>query len=130
MPDMTDFLKQIQEVVKNTNEAGQPADYVFGTVTKASPLQIQVSQKIVLTDAQLALTRNVTDYEVNVSITGWKTQTKSGGSGYAEFASHNHDIEISKSKMTIHNALKVGDKVVMMKQKGGQQYLVIDRVVN
>jgi uncharacterized pyridoxamine 5'-phosphate oxidase family protein len=130
MPDMTEFLKQIQEVVKNTNEAGQPADYVFGTVTKASPLQIQVSQKIVLTDAQLALTRNVTDYEVNVSITGWKTQTKSGGSGYAEFASHNHDIEISKSKMTIHNALKVGDKVVMMKQKGGQQYLVIDRVVN
>jgi hypothetical protein len=130
MPDMTEFLKQMQEVVKNTNEAGQPADYVFGTVTKASPLQIQVSQKIVLTDAQLALTRNVTDYEVNVSITGWKTQTKSGGSGYAEFASHNHDIEISKSKMTIHNALKVGDKVVMMKQKGGQQYLVIDRVVN
>jgi hypothetical protein len=130
MPDMTEFLKQMQEVVKNTNEAGQPADYVFGTVNKASPLQIQVSQKIVLTDAQLALTRNVTDYEVNVSITGWKTQTKSGGSGYAEFASHNHDIEISKSKMTIHNALKVGDKVVMMKQKGGQQYLVIDRVVN
>lgn len=130
MPDMTEFLKQMQEVVKNTNEAGQPADYVFGTVTKASPLQIQVSQKIVLTDAQLALTRNVTDYEVNVSITGWKTQTKSGGSGYAEFASHNHDVEISKSKMTIHNALKVGDKVVMMKQKGGQQYLVIDRVVN
>ena len=130
MPDMTEFLKQMQEVVKNTNEAGQPADYVFGTVTKASPLQIQVSQKIVLTDAQLALTRNVTDYEVNVSITEWKTQTKSGGSGYAEFASHNHDIEISKSKMTIHNALKVGDKVVMMKQKGGQQYLVIDRVVN
>jgi hypothetical protein len=130
MPDMTEFLKQMQEVVKNTNEAGQPADYVFGTVTKASPLQIQVSQKIVLTDAQLALTRNVTDYEVNVSITGWKTQTKSGGSAEAAFASHTHDIEISKSKMTIHNALKVGDKVVMMKQKGGQQYLVIDRVVN
>ena len=130
MPDMTEFLKAIQDVAKNTNEAGQPADYVFGTVTKASPLQIQVSQKITLSEAQLALTRNVTDYEVNVSITGWKTQTKSGGSGYAEFASHNHDIEISKQKMTIHNALKVGDKVVMVKQKGGQQYLVVDRVVN
>lgn len=130
MPDMTEFLKQMQEVVKNTNEAGQPADYVFGTVTKASPLQIQVSQKIVLTDAQLALTRNVTDYEVNVSITGWKTQVKSGGTNAEAFASHNHDIEISGQKMTIHNALKVGDKVVMMKQKGGQQYLVIDRVVN
>lgn len=102
MPDMTEFLKQMQEVVKNTNEAGQPADYVFGTVTKASPLQIQVSQKIVLTDAQLALTRNVTDYTV----------------------------KINGSNATISNALKKGDKVVMMKQKGGQQYLVIDRVVN
>jgi hypothetical protein len=33
------------------------------------------------------------------------------------------------NEMTIHNALKVGDEVILLKKKGGQKYLVLDRVV-
>jgi hypothetical protein len=37
----------------------------------------------------------------------------------------------SKGKtITIHNALVVGDEVILLKKKGGQKYIVLDRVVN
>lgn len=42
---------------------------------------------------------------------------------------HTHDIT-GKKEITIHNGLAVGDEVILLKQKGGQKYLVLDRVVN
>ena len=42
--------------------------------------------------------------------------------------SHSHLISGTK-EITIHNSLKVDEDVVLLKQKGGQKYLVLDRVV-
>ena len=44
-------------------------------------------------------------------------------------------IRLNKDSATIQvyeddTGLKIGEKVVLMKQKGGQKYLVLDRVVN
>jgi hypothetical protein len=105
----------------------QLSTFEVGTVTSISPLKIQVEQKKTLTKVQLVLTRNVTDFETEVTV-DWKTESKSGGSGDSAFSSHNHDVK-GKKKIKIHNALKVGDKVVLLKQHGGQKYLVVDRVV-
>ena len=41
--------------------------------------------------------------------------------------SHNHTITGTKS-LTIHNALKVGDKVILIQVQGGQRYIVLDKV--
>ena len=109
-------------------EAGKPADYCFGKVTSVSPLQISVEQKMTLGAAQLVLTRNVTDYTTTITV-DWLTENKSGGSGDSAFTSHNHSV-LGTKQITIHNGLKVDDKVVLLKQKGGQKYLVLDRVVN
>ncbi len=40
---------------------------------------------------------------------------------------HNHSITGRKS-MTIHNALKSGDKVILIRQHGGQKYVVLDKI--
>jgi hypothetical protein len=50
------------------------------------------------------------------------------GGGSASTDTHNHST-VGRKSIIIHNALKIGDEVVLMKQKGGQKYLVIDRVV-
>ena len=118
-----DFLMAIKRAATEAVEAGKPSDFCFGKVTSVSPLKISVEQKMTLGVAQLVLTRNVTDYTTTISV-DWSTENESSGS-----ASHNHSISGTK-RITIHNGLKVGEKVVLMKQKGGQKYLVLDRVVN
>lgn len=127
MRDATDLLNIIKKAAVEAVEAGQPTGICFGKVTSASPLKILVEQKMTLGAAQLVLTRNVTDFETNVTV-DCSTGNASGGSGESSFASHNHSVS-GKKKIKIHNALKSGDEVVMIKQQGGQKYLVLDRVV-
>lgn len=40
---------------------------------------------------------------------------------------HKHSINGTKS-MTVHNALKTGDKVTLIQVQGGQKYVVLDKV--
>ena len=40
---------------------------------------------------------------------------------------HSHNIN-GKKTMTIHNALKNGDKVILLQQMGGQKFIVLDKV--
>jgi hypothetical protein len=121
-------------------EAGQPADVCFGKVISISPLKIMVEQKIVLSAGQLVLSRNVTDHTVAVSM-NWTTESAGNHNHpYIDDSSsrttdlagtHIHQIISSKGKtITIHNALVVSDEVILLKKKGGQKYIVLDRVVN
>jgi hypothetical protein len=41
---------------------------------------------------------------------------------------HNHDIVINEQKILVHNELKVGDKVVLIRMQGGQFYYVAGRI--
>lgn len=132
MLDANSLLGMIKTAAKEAVDAGQDADFCYGTVTSASPLKIIVEQKMELTAAQLVLCRNVTNYTTTITVTvdgvDWLTEETSGGVGDASFASHNHSIKGTKS-IIVNNALKKGDKVVLIRKKGGQEYLVLDRVV-
>nr|WP_300926108.1 HU family DNA-binding protein [Turicimonas muris] len=92
-------------------EAGKPVVLLFGQVISASPLKIQVDQKTILTEKMLILTRNVTDFEVDMSVSHI-TENRAGGSGDPAFASHNHDYK-GRKKFKVHNALVKGDEVVL-----------------
>ena len=81
------------EVVKRAAveavEAGKPVNILFGTVLSASPLKIQVDQKSIYTSKMLILTRNVTDFEVDMTV-NHSTEDKGGGSGAAAYEAHKH----------------------------------------
>lgn len=126
MPDATELTKAIKKAASKAVKAEKPVEVCFGKVTSASPLQILVDQKFTLGAAQLVLTRNVTDFTTNVTVS-WNTENKSGGSGESSFASHNHAITGRKS-ITVHNRLVVGDEVILIRQQGGQKYVVVDRI--
>lgn len=68
MHDLNDFLNVIKKAAAQAVDASKPVALVFGKVTKASPLEINVEQKMTLTMAQLVLTRNVTNYNVNMIV--------------------------------------------------------------
>ena len=128
MLDFVDLNNAIKTAAMKAVETSQPCDFLFGKVTSTSPLKVSIDQKMTLGSAQLVLTRNVSDHKISVSV-DWLTGNESGGSGDSAFASHNHSISGTK-EITIHNGLKVGDEVILLKKKGGQKYLILDRVVN
>ncbi len=121
MPDFTPLLQVMKQSAKETGDATRPVQVCFGKVTSTTPLKIQVDQKITLGKAQLVLTRNVTDYEVEFtadSISVYHNKKETPQATWAD-----------KQKVKIHNALKVGEEVVLLRQQGGQKYIVLDRTV-
>lgn len=122
----SNLLQVLKQITKDTILSERPSDFYFGIVSKVDPLEITLDQQIKLPKSFLILTRNVTDYEVEMTV-DHMTEKAVGGSGDAMYASHDHQYK-GRKKFTVHNALKVGEKVVMISAYGGQRYLVLDRI--
>ncbi len=59
-----------------------------------------------------------------------ETQPRAGGGGYAEFASHTHDIHNDYTDTeTLTDTLKPGDFVSVYPQEGGQLFIVENKLV-
>ena len=135
LADATGLVEKIKKAAQEANEAAKPVNICFGEVVGKSPLKINVEQKMVLGEGQLVLTRNVTDYMTTVTVQ-WEADEdrarhkhkESGGNDteYAE-AAHTHGI-VGQKNFLIHNALEVGDEVILLRQQGGQKYIVLDRI--
>ena len=128
-----DFVKLIKKAAVEAVSASKPANMVFGKVISESPLKIKVDQKLILTEKQLILARDVTDYEIEMEPSQDEkphyhlTEPRSGGSNAASFESHTHEYK-GRKKFLVYNALKNGEEVILMQIAGGQQYIVIDRI--
>ena len=116
MPDYSGLVKVMKQAGVEATNAGGPVTVCFGKVMSIAPLQVLVDQKMTLGVAQLVLTRSVTDYETEITVE-WETETSE---------EHNHIIQ-GKKKVLVHNSLVLGDELVLLRQQGGQKYIVIDR---
>lgn len=122
------LINALQKLAYNTYQAGKPADYILGVVETVNPLVIRLDAKETITEEFLVLTDAVRDYDVDITV-NHTTENAAGGSGYAEYASHNHGYK-GRKRITVHNGLTPGESVVMLRQLGGQEYLVISRIFN
>lgn len=102
----SDLLQVIRRIAAQTVAAGKPCDYVTGTVKKEKPLAIEISKTLTIYEEFIDLSRNVTDYETEMTIQG------------------------SRQNIIIHNSLKKGERVIMIQKPKGQRYLLLDRVVS
>lgn len=122
------LLDIMKRAAIDANEAGQPSDLRFGTVTSVNPLKVTITNQMVIPESLLIVPEKLTDYTIDVTPLNWVTENRSGGGGgYESFSSHNHDIT-GRKKMIIHNALKVGDKVALIRKQGGQAFYILDRI--
>lgn len=120
------LVETIQRLARQTEVAMKPCDYCLGVVESISPLTIRIDQKDVVPEEFLILTDLVRDYTVDITVSH-TTENKSGGSGYSEFASHNHDYT-GRKKIIVHNGLAVGESVILIQQAGGQEFIVLSRL--
>lgn len=130
MSDAVELMKTIKRAALDAVKASKPVEVCFGKVTSASPLKILVEQKLPLGEGQLILTRNVTNFKTYITGGNIKnyyyTGSDTDGGTAPVVPSHVHAI--GKVQITVHNGLVVGDEVILIRQQGGQKYIVVDRI--
>lgn len=116
----------IKQIAMDAVDNSKMPDLRFGTVISESPLKVQVTNQFIIPESMLIVPQNLTDYEVDITIDaeyGWNTEDKEVGGEL-----HNHKMTAGGQKLKIHNKLKKGDKVVMLRKQGGQSYFILDRL--
>lgn len=102
-------------------ENAQMTDLRYGKVTSEKPLKVYVTNLFTIPESMLVVPEHLTDYEIEITTDGYGWVTE-------EEQSHKHDIKQKKRKLKIHGALKVGDKVALLRKQGGQSYFILDRL--
>jgi hypothetical protein len=121
------LVQVIKEIAMDAVDNSKIPDLRFGTVISDSPLKVRVTNQFIIPSSMLIVPQNLTDYEVDITIDasyGWNTENK-----LVNGEPHNHELTIGEQKLKIHNRLKIGDKVVMLRKQGGQSYFILDRIV-
>ena len=126
MADANGLVEALKKAALDAVDAEKPVNLCYGKVTRVSPLEINVEQKMTLGEGQLVLARHVTDYETEVTVE-WETEEKGGGSGETSYSSHSHKVS-GKKRMVMLNSLAVGETVLLARKQGGQKYVVLDRI--
>lgn len=106
--------------------SGEAPELMEGTVISASPLKIQMTndEKLIVTDRITVVPRHLSDYEVTADISGGSvTGTVSGGGSVTSLTQ-------TGCKIKVKNALKKGERVLVLALNHGKLYYVLDRVVN
>lgn len=131
---MSELAQLIKKAAKDQMDSAKPMDIIIGEVVSAAPLKIKLDSKITLTESFLILTKAVVDYSVNMTV-NHTTETHTHSHTYQDDSTtrttqpntHNHAYVGTKS-FTIHNKLKVGDYVILLRAHGGQKFIVLDIV--
>ena len=103
------MVASVKRAALDAIDAGKPVAVVFGQVKSIEPLEIYIDQKMTLSEEQLCLTRNVTGYKVTVQYVS--------------------DEVVHTQTIDVREDLQSGDSVVLLRMAGGQQFVVLDRVV-
>lgn len=132
--DLNALVRAVKKAAVEAVRAENPMGVCHGTVTGLSPLEITTDQKLILGEKQLILTNVVRDYTVEMTVDHVTevishghsvTDTYTGG-GTAQPVDHSHPYKGRKS-FRVHLGLKMGEKVILVRCDGGQQFVVLDR---
>lgn len=116
------LLDTMKKVAEQTGQAGVPTAFLFGTVTSTSPLMIRVDNRFNIGEKQIVLMKQFRagEYQTHKhTVPQHSTETASN---------HSHDVQALQTTQEVYNGLAVGDKVVLLRNQGGQEFLVLGRV--
>lgn len=148
--DSRDIVQSIRSIASSVQSNSKPVDFFFGTVVSEKPLKILVEQKLLLSEKQLILMRNTSDYETEISFDNPEIMQEieikglnslgeidlNGSPQKLNILQDNAQIKCfisnkakTKHKITVYNGLKNGEKVILARFFGGEKFLILDRTV-
>lgn len=121
---MADLLNTIKQASMAAMAASNPAAVIFGEITKKEPLEVTVNPRLILPAALLVVSESLTHYELELEHAHQYTDSSESGT-----TTRNTQPELS-DPIVIRRGLERGDRVLLLRVQGGQQYVILDRVVN
>lgn len=117
---MGQLLDAIKLVVKQMNEANPPAAVTYGTVTATSPLSVMVDNRFTVSGDMLVTMRGYVAGEFPATHTH-KIDKHGHGVG--------SEVELETNAETeAYIGLKVGEKVVLLRDHGGGRFVILGRL--
>ncbi len=134
-------MLELIEIIKRSSleavENSKPMVAIIGVVESTQPLTIRIDQKTILEKSELILTKNVIDYDADMTVdhtteNDAELNTLHSHPDVAEssFDAHHSHAYKGKKSFKIHNALQVGDSVILLRVQGDQSYIVLDKLIN
>lgn len=111
----------IKQAAIDAVESTHPVAVLFGKVIKEDPVEIQVTPKLVLKEKHLIIPDSLTKKTFKKELVEIKGKTRSA-------EDHSHTIN-DNFEVILDNRLKVGEYAILLRLTGGNQYLILDRVV-
>lgn len=137
----TGILDIVKQASMNAMENAQMCDLRYGTVVSASPLKVQITSQFIIPESLLVVPQHLTNYklectltESNQSISGVTEKSEDLKDEQDPLKKHTHKFSVKlpstggRQTITVHNGLKVGDKVALVRKQGGQSYFILDRI--
>lgn len=122
MRDATDLVTILKKSSIEASEKTKPVNVCFGIVKSTSPLSVFVEQRLTLTESNLIVPKSLTNYSISMIVSHETENYKDD-----DIPEHKHGYAGTKN-FTVQNALKTGEKVILLRQQGGQKYLILDRI--
>lgn len=135
-------LYQAMKRVVNEYDANKAGTNVhFGTVRGEKPLEIELDSKLRLEERFFVVAEHLTDYEIEFELNENLTGNELTGIRQIEgwYAQHEGQQTVvvnsggiqgytGKGTVKLLNHLKAGDRVIVLRMEGGQQFVVADRI--
>lgn len=119
---MADLLSTVKKAAMDAMAAGNPAAVMFGEVINTDPLEVNVDQRFTLPADFLIIPESLTHFEIDLRHYHDYTDD-SGGTKQTKPA-------LPEKPVVIRRGLEKGDKLLLLRVQGGQQFVILDRVVS
>ena len=125
---MVKLEQALKKMINNAIEYNKPSEIYVGKVESIGPLTIRLDINVpVLEEDELILTHLVKDYQIDITVGHFTEEMEVVEGAMTDIKKHKHEYK-GRKKITVHNGLKVGEGVLLIRQQGGQKFIVLDRL--
>lgn len=132
------LLDIINQAIQNNLSSSQLTDLRMGTVTSVSPLEISINATMdTLHESVLLLTSCVVEKKIPIlqhnhvihdTFTGSGTSEDSLSQSQIVCYEDGQPLPVSDGYIILNRALEVGDRVLLLRVRRGQKFIVLSRV--
>lgn len=125
---MAKLEQALKKMINNAIEYNKPSEIYVGKIESVAPLTIRLDINVpVLEEDELILTHLVKDYQIDITVGHFTEEMEVVEGAMTDIKKHKHEYK-GRKKITVHNGLKVGEGVLLIRQQGGQKFIVLDRI--